>query len=160
MGEPGGLPSMGSHRVGHDWSDLAAAAAAAAISTLKEHEGSSCEKITIKILVYGAKGQVPTHSSRSPQWREVCVCVCAEGECVCVGGGVRGWLFLTESEPSLEELGPAEMRALERKWPWDITGVEEYEPSSYSLLGPLGPVKSIFLSLAMHFMIRFYALAP
>ena len=25
--EPGGLPSMGSHRVGHDWSDLAAAAA-------------------------------------------------------------------------------------------------------------------------------------
>ena len=28
--EPCGLPSMGSHRVGHDWSDLAAAAAAAA----------------------------------------------------------------------------------------------------------------------------------
>ena len=26
--EPGELPSMGSHRVGHDWSDLAAAAAA------------------------------------------------------------------------------------------------------------------------------------
>ena len=26
-GEPGGLPSMGSHTVGHDWSDLAAAAA-------------------------------------------------------------------------------------------------------------------------------------
>jgi len=28
-GEPGGLPSMGSHRVGHDRSNLAAAAAAA-----------------------------------------------------------------------------------------------------------------------------------
>ena len=28
MGEPGGLPSMGSRRVGNDWSDLAAAAAA------------------------------------------------------------------------------------------------------------------------------------
>ena len=27
MGEPGGLLSMGSHRVGHDWSDLVAAAA-------------------------------------------------------------------------------------------------------------------------------------
>ena len=26
-GEPGGLPSLGSHRVGHDWSDLVAAAA-------------------------------------------------------------------------------------------------------------------------------------
>ena len=31
MGEPGGLPSMGSHRVRHDWSDLAAAAAAFSI---------------------------------------------------------------------------------------------------------------------------------
>ena len=28
-GEPGGLPSVGLHRVRHDWSDLAAAAAAA-----------------------------------------------------------------------------------------------------------------------------------
>ena len=27
-GEPSGLPSMGSHRVGHNWSDLAAAAEA------------------------------------------------------------------------------------------------------------------------------------
>ena len=31
-GEPGGLLSMGSHRVRHDWSDFAAAAAAAGIS--------------------------------------------------------------------------------------------------------------------------------
>ena len=30
-GEPGGLPSMGSHTVGHDWSDLAAVEAAAAV---------------------------------------------------------------------------------------------------------------------------------
>ena len=36
--EPGGLPSMGSHRVGHDWSELAAAAAAYA------------HKVTLKIL--------------------------------------------------------------------------------------------------------------
>ena len=33
-GEPGGLPSMGSHRVGHNWSDLAAAAAWIRISGL------------------------------------------------------------------------------------------------------------------------------
>ena len=31
LGESGELPSMGSHRVGHDWSDLAAAAAAAVV---------------------------------------------------------------------------------------------------------------------------------
>ena len=39
MGDPGGLPSVGSHRVGHDWSDLAAAAAVwskAVIPKLKE----------------------------------------------------------------------------------------------------------------------------
>ena len=33
-GEPGGLPSLGSHRVGRDRSDLAAAAAAAVLSEL------------------------------------------------------------------------------------------------------------------------------
>ena len=44
MGEPGGLPSMGSHRVGHDWSDLAAAAAAAATSHwMSERPGSGKE---------------------------------------------------------------------------------------------------------------------
>ena len=30
-GEPGGLPSLGSHRVGHDWSDLAAVAYASKV---------------------------------------------------------------------------------------------------------------------------------
>ena len=33
-GQPGGPPSMGSHRVGHDWGDLAAAAAGTTSSTL------------------------------------------------------------------------------------------------------------------------------
>ena len=33
-GEPGGLPSVGSHRVRHDWSDLAAAAALTWLTTL------------------------------------------------------------------------------------------------------------------------------
>ena len=33
-GKPGGLPSLGSHRVGHDWSDLAAAAVAACSHSL------------------------------------------------------------------------------------------------------------------------------
>ena len=36
MGEPGGLPSMGSHRVGHNWSDLAAVAAAS-LWKIKKH---------------------------------------------------------------------------------------------------------------------------
>ena len=36
MGQPGGLPSVGSHRVGHDWSNAAAAAAAAWYSDSKK----------------------------------------------------------------------------------------------------------------------------
>ena len=35
--EPGRRPSMGSHRVGHDWSNLAAAAAAAVSNPLRPH---------------------------------------------------------------------------------------------------------------------------
>ena len=34
-GEPGGLPSMGSHRVGHDRSNLAAAEAACAVRLIQ-----------------------------------------------------------------------------------------------------------------------------
>ena len=47
MGEPVGLPPMGSHRLGHDWSDLAAAAASIrwshygqVVRSQKQHWGS------------------------------------------------------------------------------------------------------------------------
>ena len=39
-GEPGGLPSVGSHRVGHNWSDLAAAAAVVFMLTFLISENS------------------------------------------------------------------------------------------------------------------------
>ena len=41
-GEPGGLPSLGSHRVGHDWSDLAAAAAAATAGVVRTNKKVPC----------------------------------------------------------------------------------------------------------------------
>ena len=47
MAEPGGLPSMGLHGVGHDWSDLAAAAAAPVLqadSLPTELSGKSTEE--------------------------------------------------------------------------------------------------------------------
>ena len=44
--EPVGLPSMGSHRVGHDWRDLAAAAAAATVTFLAWDKGRSV--VTVK----------------------------------------------------------------------------------------------------------------
>ena len=43
MGEPGGLPSMGSHRVGHDWSDIAAAAVASYEQFFVEHKISTLQ---------------------------------------------------------------------------------------------------------------------
>ena len=56
MVEPGGLPSMGSHRVGHDWSDLAAAAIARTWANnlisgpqIKKHE--QCPLVIFKIWV-------------------------------------------------------------------------------------------------------------
>ena len=58
-GEPGGLPSMRSHRVGHDWSDLAAAAA------------------TTEELVYrgrGSSGQGNPQASHTPlSYSAVCL---------------------------------------------------------------------------------------
>ena len=49
MGEPGGLPSMGSHRVGHDWSDSAAEAAG---SILKSRDITLPTKICL-VKAYG-----------------------------------------------------------------------------------------------------------
>ena len=43
MGEPGGLPPMGSHRVGHNWSDLAAAAGSFPVSQFFTSGGQSTE---------------------------------------------------------------------------------------------------------------------
>ena len=41
MAEPGGQPPMGLHRVGHDWSNLAAAAAEYYVKSLKENWSSN-----------------------------------------------------------------------------------------------------------------------
>ena len=48
-GEPRGLPSMGSQRVGHDWSDLAAAAAASLWTEVPVNSG---DKIVVTEIIY------------------------------------------------------------------------------------------------------------
>ena len=40
--EPGGLPAVGSHRVGHNWNDLAAAAANLYLSRIYRYEKMMC----------------------------------------------------------------------------------------------------------------------
>ena len=60
-GEPGGLLSMGSHRVGHDWSDLAAAAA-----FIPQHHQADCSLYPkyhfVPLLLYFTT-LIPTHLS-------------------------------------------------------------------------------------------------
>ena len=54
--EPGGLPSLGSHRVGHDWSDLAAAAAA--VRWGDDQLQSSPNFITVQLCDLGQINQI------------------------------------------------------------------------------------------------------
>ena len=66
-GEAGGLPSMGSHRVGHNWSDLAAAAAV--------YSEQECDKCSSQLLSHGKQRELRnTWSEPSPrgtQWNGV-----------------------------------------------------------------------------------------
>ena len=77
MGEPGGLPSMGSHRVGHDWSDLAAAAAVLSVEWMNHSRISSdilsiawSQVVNILHLVLPLKNSVRCHfGPQLARWR-------------------------------------------------------------------------------------------
>ena len=74
MGEPGGLPSLGSHRVGHDWSDLAAAAADDLLFCFSQ---SSFREAHMWHLFHWSDVLWLIKASE----KKLCVCVCV---CVCV----------------------------------------------------------------------------
>ena len=65
-GESGGLPSMGSHRVGHDWSDLAAAAAGLVWVDLVWEDEQAPGKMVPCWLCPGAAPWFPTGPSVFP----------------------------------------------------------------------------------------------
>ena len=68
-GEPGQLPSMGSHRVGHDWSDLAAAAASQRqTSTTSKYTTFHQDKIKANRFSSPLSGS-KQHPQRAPRWR-------------------------------------------------------------------------------------------
>ena len=103
-GEPGGLPSMGSHRVGHDWSNLAAAAA----SSLDDKESSLC------VVVFPLCGIV--HFTLRASW--MCISYgtfhilcwfygCRAGAIPCRVALVMG-IWKVEVEPMLPGLGTPE----------------------------------------------------
>ena len=59
MEEPGGLQSMGSHRVGHDWSDLVAAAAACYL--LGEGNGTPLQYSCLENAMDGGAWKAAVH---------------------------------------------------------------------------------------------------
>ena len=59
MGEPGGLPSLGSHRVGHDWSNSAAATAAACYRIIgRETAGIMLGTVLFLLMLFSTARQV------------------------------------------------------------------------------------------------------
>jgi len=74
MGEPGGLPSMGSHRVGHDWNDLAD-------SILKSKDITLSTKVHLvkamvfPVIMYGCESLW-----RKPSTEELMLLNCGVGE--------------------------------------------------------------------------------
>ena len=64
-GEPGGLLSMGSHRVGHDWRDLAAAAA---VTILEDERIWDLGKIRLCALML--LGCLSMHSLSTDCWKQ------------------------------------------------------------------------------------------
>ena len=77
-GESGGLPSMGLHRVGHDWSDLAAAEASARSSfsttCLCETGSSSCTSTRKIYCVQGNEKHI---------WRPSCLLLSSDIKNIC-----------------------------------------------------------------------------
>ena len=101
-GEPGGLPSMVSHRVGHDWSDLAAAAA---------RKGWSCENSPF-LLAAGVMLQA--NCSCSPK------CLFSPD--------AKHWAFIRlTSAPTLKNVGSAvshsDVRNINHEKDWESMGV-------------------------------------
>ena len=64
--EPGGLLSMGSHRVGHDWSDLAAAAAGSLLGTFSR--GSSQPRDRAQVSCIAGGFFLPAEPQGKPIW--------------------------------------------------------------------------------------------
>ena len=99
MGEPGGLPSLGSHRVEHDWSDLAAAAdyspsgsfvhgisqprALEWVAISYHVSYSSLKFLNLSFLICQIGITVPMSYDHIKDWMRWCMfCVCHDGSSV------------------------------------------------------------------------------
>ena len=163
-GEPGGLPSVGSHRVGHDWSDLAAAAFKKYPRERVEtswHFSSQC-----KSKQWQSFSQVKKATSRSPRHPNLCIVSKAFAVtfscrvqrrpiwlqpvmrwCVCIQSCPTLFDLMDCSLPGSSVHGIPQARILEwaaisysrgSSWPWDRTRVSfvSYISGRFFTTGP------------------------
>ena len=101
-GEPGGLPSLGSHRVGHNWSDLAAAAA-------------------LVMKVTSVKKSVKNTSEVWNRTKLPCICdVCSWKTLVCQRSAFREIILMSPFSSCLSRCFAAEsvgLGAISASWP-------------------------------------------
>ena len=71
MGEPGGLPSMGSHRLGHDWSDLAAAAARLVLQGASDKDEDKEQAIRLGHVKQVKSNRWQTKFWNVKSWKEI-----------------------------------------------------------------------------------------
>ena len=82
-GEPGGLPSMGLHRVGHNWSDLAAA----------EYVEQETNHLLLIIALKKEMGFIASKRHTAPQcsqWHSDIICTCQDREAT--GVSINRWM--------------------------------------------------------------------
>ena len=119
MGESGGLPSMGSHRVGHDWSDLAAAAAALCVCV--------CMYMCTYMCVFSRYNTVLYLQTEFPWWlrgKEL-ACQCRRCKFIVPGSGRppgegngSPLQYSCLENPTDREAWHATVHRVAKSWPW------------------------------------------
>ena len=120
MGEPGGLPSLGSHRVRQDWCDLAAAA-----TTTFHHppEGSQPE-ITFTEQIYDNTWNCALATYLGKRWQGL-------GRCIRCTANLEHWAY--QAPGHLSGLDPVKVKTTQPVWIcslWSIGDPEHIDMGS------------------------------
>ena len=118
-GEPGGLPSMGSHRVGHDWGDLAAAAAV--YHSVQGHKGKHQIRWDSRAGEGNCRQELLFQSYRKEWQKQAVQTYDWIVRIVLTGSALQGW-FPVVQYPVLWWLGQKTVSQTEEVWEKEIGG--------------------------------------
>ena len=128
-GEPGRLLSTGSHRVGHDWSDLATATTWHAESYFP-NQGSNLSLLpwNLGVLISGPPGKSQACIFNSPHSPDLCSITFLADLCV---HGQRNNSMLSKGLKNIQQVPP--IFCLSSSF-WRITGRWRFQPKAFQLL--------------------------